>query len=108
MPAMTSPAPSSNLAVTASADESSYQPGATITVDAAALQQLAVAATVSASLGGVDVTAEVDFTIDEPAAGATFGISDNTGGQLSWNQAPGTAPGTIVFTATAPGTPSAS
>jgi hypothetical protein len=100
---MSTPAtPAPSLSVTASADETSYQPGATITIDAAALEALAVVATVSATLAGVSVNAEVDFSVEEPASGAVFGISDSTNGQISWSQAPGANPGTIVFTATAP------
>jgi hypothetical protein len=102
---MSTPAPA--LSLTASSDETSYQPGATITLAAAALQALAVAATVSASLAGATVNVEVDFSVEEPAAGATFGISDSTNGQISWTQAPGSAPGSIVFTATAPSAASA-
>lgn len=97
---MTTPAPS--LSVKASADAPSYAPGATITVDASALQALAVAATVSASLAGVTVNAEVDFTVEEAATAATFGISDSTNGAISWTMAPGAGPGTAVFTGTAP------
>jgi hypothetical protein len=99
---MSTPVSTPSLTVTASSDATSYTPGATITVDAAALAALAVAATVSASLNGVTVNAEVDFSVEEPASGATFGISDSTGGQISWSQAPGANPGTIVFTGTAP------
>ena len=99
---MTTPAPVSSLSVTASASQPSYQPGAVITIDAAALQALAVVATISATLAGVTVNAEADFSVEEPAAGATFGISDSTG-QISWSQAPGSTPGSIVFTGTAPG-----
>jgi hypothetical protein len=106
---MTTPVSAPALSVTASSDQPSYKPGALITIDAAALQALAVAATISATVGDTTVTAEVDFSVEEPAAGASFGISDSTGGQISWSQQAGADPGTIVFTGTAPGAqPSAS
>ena len=97
---MSTPAPS--LSVTATADQASYAPGATITIDASALSSLAVAATVSATLADVTVNTAVDFSIEQAASGASFGISDTTNGLLSWSQQAGTEPGTIVFTATAP------
>lgn len=97
---MTTPAPA--LSVTASSDQPSYKPGQLITIDAAALQALAVAVTISATLGDATVNAEVDINVEEPAAGVSFGISDSTG-QIQWAQQAGTDPGTIVFTGTAPG-----
>jgi hypothetical protein len=95
---MSTPAPS--LSVTAASDAPSYQPGATVTVDASAVQALLDTITVSASLAGVTVDTEIAITVEEPAAGATFGISDTAG--ISWSQQAGTAPGSVVFTGTAP------
>ena len=90
------------LTATATSDATSYPAGATITIDAAALEALAVAAVISATIGSVSVNTEVDFTVEEPATGAVFGITDSTGGLISWTVAAGTEPGTAVLTGVAP------
>jgi hypothetical protein len=95
---MSNPVPS--LSVSATPTAASYAPGSVITIDVSALALTAVVATVSATLGEVTVNATADFSLEEPASGASFGISDTAG--LSWSQAPGSAPGSVVFTATAP------
>lgn len=95
---MSTPAP--NLTLNATSDKPSYTPGELVTVTAEALASTADTVTVSATLAGVTVNAEVGITVEEPAAAATFGISDSLGN--SWSQQAGAAPGTVVFTATLP------
>lgn len=100
---MSTPAPS--LSVTATSDAPSYAPGATVTIDAAALQQVLDVVTVSATLGDVSVNAEVQFTVSEPADGATFGITDTLG--ITWSQQAGTGPGSVILTGVIPASQSA-
>jgi len=96
---MTTPAPV--LAVTASSDQASYSPGATVTISASAVQTISDDVTVSVSdPSGATATVGVTFSVVEPAVDATFSASDTLG--ISWSVAAGSEPGTAIITGVIP------
>ena len=99
---MTTPAPA--LALNVAADKASYRPGEEMVITVEAVAPVSNKVTVSGSQGGITVNGEIEVTVNMPAEGVSFGVSDTLGS--SFTQEPGST-GAVVFKAAAPAAPAA-